>query len=348
MSTAIDVALAGHRLAERRRLSLTLALAGAVAASFVFDVATGPALLRPGEVVATLLDPAGADGALRAIVWDLRLPMAVMALVVGLALGTSGAAMQTLLDNPLASPYTLGLAAAAGFGASLAIQFGGWGLNALFMVPACAFGMSCVAVAIILGVGNVRGMMGDTMILAGIAVMFLFTSLQSLIQYRATPEVGQQLVFWMFGSLAKANWTNILVTAATMLIALPYLMRRAWQMTAVRLGEDRARSLGVGVGRLRLVAIVLVSLMTATAISFVGTIGFVGLVAPHIARMLVGEDQRFLLPLAGIAGAAMLSLSSVASKIIVPGALVPIGIVTALVGVPFFFHLVVTRQRSGR
>ena len=101
-------------------------------------------------------------------------------------------------------------------------------------------------------------------------------------------------------------------------------------------------------GRLRLVAIVLVSLMTATAISFVGTIGFVGLVAPHIARMLVGEDQRFLLPLAGIAGAAMLSLSSVASKIIVPGALVPIGIVTALVGVPFFFHLVVTRQRSGR
>lgn len=322
---------------------LLIALSGLL----VLDIATGPALLKIEDVLATLVGPAEADLTLRAIVWDLRLPMALMALTVGVALGTSGATMQTLLDNPLASPYTLGLAAAAGFGASLCIQNGGWGLNPSFIVPLCAFVFACLASATIYGVGNIRGMGTDTMVLAGIALLFLFHSLQSLLQFKATPEVGQQIVFWLFGSLAKATWTSVQITAVACLIALPLLMREAWKMTALRLGEQRARALGVNVMWLRFVTIALISFMTATAISFVGTIGFIGLVAPHLSRLFVGEDQRFLLPMSGLVGALLLSAASVISKILMPGVLVPVGIVTAVVGVPFFLHLILSRRRIG-
>lgn len=345
MTDAVDAAIAQHRRTERRRLAILSILLVLVALFLVLDVATGPALLPVGDVLMALLRRDGDDPTLQAIVWELRLPMGLMALAVGVALGTSGASMQTLLDNPLASPYTLGLAAAAGVGASLCIQNGGWGLNPTFIVPACAFVMACFASSVIYGVGTIRGMGTDTMVLAGIALLFLFHSLQSLLQFRASPEVGQQIVFWLFGSLAKATWTSVAITTLACLGAVPLLMRQAWRMTALRMGEQRARALGVNVSRLRFVTIALISLMTATAISFVGTIGFIGLVAPHLSRLLVGEDQRFLLPMSGLVGALLLSAASVLSKLIMPGVLVPVGIVTALVGVPFFFHLILSRRR---
>jgi iron complex transport system permease protein len=347
VSRAVEAALLAHRRSERRRIGVVLGLLALVFMGLVLDVAIGPAMLPVEDVVRTLLHPGSADETLVAIVWSLRLPMAVMALVVGLVLGTSGAAMQTLLDNPLASPYTLGLAAAAGFGASLSIHAEGWGLNPVFAVPASAFVLACLASAVIYGMGALKDLEADTMVLAGIALLFLFHSLQSLLQFLASPEVGQQIVFWLFGSLAKSTWTSVAVTAAASAAALPFLMRDAWKMTALRLGEQRASALGVDVSQLRFVTFALISLMTATAISFVGTIGFIGLVAPHIARMLVGEDQRFLLPLSGIVGALMLSAASVVSKIVLPGALLPIGIITAVVGVPFFLHLILARARLG-
>lgn len=345
MTAAIDIAVARHRHVERRRLVVLAALLLLATALLVLDVATGPALLPVADVLAALAGRDVGDATLRAIVWELRLPMGLMALAVGVALGTAGASMQTLLDNPLASPYTLGLAAAAGFGAALCIQNGGWGLNPTVIVPLCAFVACCFAAVVIYGVGTIRGMGTDTMVLAGIALLFLFHSLQSLLQFRASPEVGQQIVFWLFGSLAKATWTSVAITAFACVVAVPLLLRQSWRLTALRLGEQRARALGVNVGRLRFVTIALISLMTATAISFVGTIGFIGLVAPHLSRMLVGEDQRFLLPASGIVGALLLSAASVLSKVLMPGVLVPVGIVTALVGVPFFFHLILARRR---
>lgn len=343
--TAIEAAIARHRRTERKRLSIIATLAILTALSMIFDIATGPALLPVGDVVSAIFGTT--DETVTVIVWSLRLPLALMALVVGVALGVSGASMQTLLDNPLASPYTLGLASAAAFGASLAILNFGWGFDPVFIIPASAFIAACLAATVIYGIGNMRGMGSGSMIFAGIALMFLFHSLQSLLQFKATPEVGQQIVFWMFGTLAKATWSNVAISAGVVALCLPILMRNAWQLTALRLGEQRAKSAGVSVIWLRLVTITLVSLMTATVVSFVGTIGFVGLVAPHIARMLIGEDQRFLLPAAGCAGALMLSLASVFSKIIMPGVLLPVGIVTAIIGVPFFLHLIL-RQKGTR
>ncbi len=343
----VVAALGGYRAAERRRLATLGAALGLLALCVIADIATGPALLPVGAVVQALAFPAEAEAMTRTIVWSLRLPMALMAVVVGVALGASGAGMQTLLDNPLASPYTLGLAAAAGFGAALAIQMGGWGLPPWLAVPGTAFLATTLAAAAITAVGALPGLGRDTMVLAGIALLFLFHALTSLLQFRATPETGQQIVFWLFGSLAKATWSTLAVTALACAAALPYLYRNAWRLTALHLGEARARALGIDVGPLRVTAIAAISLMTATAISFVGTIGFVGLIAPHLARMLVGADHRFLLPLAAICGALMLSAASVASKLIMPGVQVPVGIITALVGLPFFVHLIITRRMVG-
>lgn len=325
---------------NRRRAVVTAAALLALLASFAADLATGPALLPLGDVLA-VLGGVSEDRMLNAIVLQLRLPIAVMAAMVGAALGLSGAVMQTILNNPLASSYTLGISAAAGFGAALAILVGtALPVPEAWAIPLAAFVFAGLACAMVAGVGRMRGATPELLVLAGIACLFLFQSLLSLLQFLASPEALQQIVFWLFGSLMRASLGRAAIVAAVLALVLPLLMRDAWRLTALRLGDERAAALGVRVGPLRLRCFAAVSLLTGVAVAFVGTIGFVGLVAPHIARMLVGEDQRHLLPASAAFGALLLSVASVASKVIVPGTVFPIGIVTALVGVPFFAWLV--------
>ena len=240
----------------------------------------------------------------------------------------------------MASPYTLGLAAAAGLGASAVIAFGGFGLPETVAVPIGAFVMTMLASGILFLFASARRFNSAMLVLVGIALLFLFQSILSLIQFIAAPEISQQILFWLFGSLTKATWETVAVTAVCVLL----LSRDVWKLTALRLGEERAVGLGINLQLLRLKTLVLVAVMTATAISFVGVIGFIGLVAPHVARILLGEDQRFFLPGAMLAGAAFLSVASVLSKVIIPGALFPVGIVTSFVGVPFFFWIVLTKR----
>ena len=333
-----------QRALERKRWFVVLSFLIICVFSFVFDIATGPAMLPVSDVVKSLLDMAGADEMNRVIVYDLRLPMAVMALVTGAALGVGGAEIQTLLNNPMASPYTLGLAAAAGLGASVVIAFGGFGLPEAFAVPVGAFVMTMIASGILFLFASAKRFNSAMLVLVGIALLFLFQSILSLIQFIAAPEISQQILFWLFGSLTKANWTSVIVTAAVTAVCVFLLSFDMWKLTALRLGEERANGLGINLQMLRLKTLILVAVMTATAISFVGVIGFIGLVAPHVARILLGEDQRFFLPGAMLAGAAFLSVASVLSKVIIPGALFPVGIVTSFVGVPFFFWIVLTKR----
>jgi iron complex transport system permease protein len=280
------------------------------------------------------------------IVFALRLPIALMAVAVGASLGVSGAVMQTILNNPLASSYTMGVSAAAGFGAALAILAGGvLPLPEAWAIPLCAFGFAGLACAMVSAVGRLRGATPELLVLAGIACLFLFQALLSLLQFLASPEALQQIVFWLFGSLMRASMGKVAVVASVLAVVTAVLMRDAWRFTALQLGDDRARGLGVAVGALRMRAFVAVSLLTGAAVAFVGTIGFIGLVAPHIARSLVGEDQRHLLPASAVFGALLLSCASVVSKLIIPGAVFPIGIVTALIGVPFFAWLILSVGR---
>jgi iron complex transport system permease protein len=274
--------------------------------------------------------------------------MALMAAVVGASLAVAGAEMQTILNNPLASPFTLGISAAAGFGAAVALVLGVSVIPfaGIFSVAGNAFACALVACLAIHAFSLLRGVTTETMVLLGIALVFLFNALLALLQYVASETALQQVVFWTLGSLAKADWPKLGLTSAVLCLVTPLFARAAWPLTALRMGDERARSLGVDVHRLRLGVLLGVSLLAAVPVAFVGTVGFVGLVGPHVARMLVGEDQRYFLPASALAGAVLLSATSIVSKAILPGVMIPIGIITALIGVPFFLGLIFTRRRQ--
>ena len=344
-SVVADI-VANQRKLERKRWFVILSFLVIGVVSLILDVMTGPAMLSVSEVVNSLFDIGEVDKMTDNIVHNLRLPMALMALVVGATLAVGGAEIQTLLNNPMASPYTLGLAAAAGFGASIVIAFGSFGLPVQVAVPIGAFVMTMLASGILFLFASKRRFSSEMLVLVGIALLFIFQSLLSLVQFISAPEVSQQILFWLFGSLNKATWQRLIIIIVVTTICVALLSKELWKLTALRLGEDRAASLGINLQVLRIKVLVLVAMMTATAISFVGVIGFIGLVAPHVARMLLGEDQRFFLPGAMLVGAAFLSLSSVLSKVIIPGALFPVGIVTSFIGVPFFFWIILNNKRG--
>ena len=339
-----------YRRAGRRRVLTLAALAAALLLSLLADLSIGPGRYGMGEVLRALLDVA-APLPVRVVVWEIRLPVALMAAVVGASLSVAGAQMQTVLDNPLASPFTLGISAAAAFGAALGLVLGvsllpsGW---SAWTVPGNAFLMAMAAALLIHLLSLRRGATAETVVLLGIALVFTFNALLAALEFLATEQALAAVVFWTMGSLGRATWTKLAVAAAALALTWPLFARQAWALTALRLGERRAESLGVQVARLRLTTILLVGLLAAVSVAFVGTIGFVGLVGPHVARMLVGEDQRHFLPASALCGALMLSAASVLSKSVLPGLVLPIGIVTALVGVPFFFTLILGTTRRAR
>lgn len=331
-----------------RRIVLLAGLALLACGSFVADLLTGPSSLEATKALAGLFFPDGLSVSERIILWDIRLPVALMALAVGGSLGLAGAETQTALNNPLASPYTLGISWAAILGATLAIVFDLAlpGLGLALTLPLMAFLFAAVAGLLILALAHRFGSNTETIILFGIALLFSCSALISLLQFVADAEDVQESVLWSLGSLTRATWESVAAVSATLLLVFTLAMRRVWQMTVLRGGEEHARSIGLSVHRLRLGTLMRAALASAMAVAFVGAIGFVGLVAPHITRMLLGEDHRFYLPGAVIVGAALLSLASIASKLIVPGIVIPVGIVTALVGIPVFVTLIVLQRRA--
>lgn len=338
---------ARYRHRTRRRGLLVAATGVLLMASLCWDIATGPGDYPLATVLAVIADPAIHGVQLKVVVWDLRLPVALMAVLVGAMLGVAGAEMQTILNNPLAEPFTLGISSAASFGAALAIVLGvkllPFGGDSLVTVNAFLFALATSF--LLYGIARLRGMSSETMVLVGIALLFTFNALLGLLQYSASEMQIMQIVFWMMGSLARASWDKIAICAVVLAVVLPFFMARNWALTALRMGDDRAASLGVNVPRLRMQMLIGISLLAATAVSFVGTVAFVGLVGPHIARLLVGEDQRIFLPMSALAGALIMSLTSVISKSITPGVIYPIGIITSLIGIPFFLSLILSVRR---
>ena len=336
-----------YRALAARRILLIASLVAALAISIATDMALGPANYSLSQVVTAVFWPGSVDVQLQVVIWDIRMPIAMMAVTVGACLSLAGAQMQTILANPLASPFTLGISAAAGFGAALGLVAGVAIFPAAvqYMVPLNAFVMAMLASLFIYGVSTMRGVNVETIVLLGIALVFTFNALLALLEYLASEQALAAVIFWTMGSLTKATWAKVWITGGVLAICAPLFARNAWALTALRLGDDKAASMGVNIRRLRLETLLLVSLLAAIPVAFVGTIGFIGLVGPHIARMLVGEDQRFYLPASVICGALMLSVTSVVSKMIIPGAILPIGVITALVGVPFFFSLIFTNRR---
>ena len=332
---AVETIVGAYRRRSLLRFALVLGAAIALFTIVLVDVITGPADLSFWRVAHVVVQPSAASAKEDVIIWDLRLPVAMMAVVVGAMLGVAGAEMQTILNNPLADPFTLGLSSAASFGAAVAIVLG-WsvipGIGALF-VTVNAFVFAMAASMGLFLFTKLRGVTPEAMILVGIAMLFTFNALLAFLQYGASELQLAQLIFWQLGSLARATWPKIGICVAVLALVLPYFVSRSWALTALRMGEEKAAALGVNVNALRLIVLAGVSLLSAVAVSFVGTIAFVGLVGPHIARMIVGEDHRGFLPLSALAGALILSGTSIASKAITPGIIYPIGMITSLIGI---------------
>ncbi|MRT42114.1 iron chelate uptake ABC transporter family permease subunit [Enterobacteriaceae bacterium RIT702] len=335
-----------YRQVLRQRLLLIGVLVLAILASVILDFTLGPAGLSLDTLWQTLTHPDAVDAGTRVIVWDIRLPYALMAVVVGFSLGLAGAEMQTILNNPLASPFTLGVSSAAAFGAALAIILGIGipGVPDQWFISANAFVFALFAALMLDGVTRWTKVSTSGVVLFGIALVFTFNALVSMMQFIASEDTLQGLVFWTMGSLARASWEKLGVLTAAFAILIPFSMLSSWKLTALRLGEDRAVSFGIDVRRLRLTTLLRISILSALAVAFVGPIGFIGLVAPHIARMMFGEDHRYYLPASALVGALVLSLASVASKNLIPGVIIPVGIVTSLVGVPFFLSIILRHR----
>jgi len=350
MSTTLDAGalMDNYRAIVRRRVGLLALLAGLIIASMLLDFTLGPSGLSLDVLGQTLLHPQSVDAGTRVIVWDIRMPYALMAIVVGLTLGLAGAEMQTILNNPLASPFTLGVSSAAAFGAALAIVLGIGipGIPAQWFISANAFIFALLAALLLDGITRWTQVATSGVVLFGIALVFTFNALVSMLQFVANEDTLQGLVFWTMGSIARASWDKLGILLLALVVIMPLSMLSSWKLTSLRLGEDRAISFGINVRRLRLTTLLRISILSALSVAFVGPIGFIGLVAPHIARMLFGEDHRFYLPGSALTGALVLSLASIVSKNLIDGVIIPVGIVTSLVGVPFFITIIVRHRGS--
>lgn len=336
--------------AIRRRGAILTALGLACLLAFLADLVIGGGTLTLGQVLRGLTAPGQVDPATRVILWQLRLPVACTAALAGAGLAVAGALMQIALVNPLAEPFTLGLSSAAGFGAALAIIFGPalalllGGMPLDLLISGAAFLFSLLVVAAIGLIGHHRQMRPETIALIGIALHFTFSALLAFTQYAADPDQLQSLVFWLLGSVQRTSWTKVAIDAGLFALLLPLLLARAWMLTAAAGLGEQAAAFGIRLARLRFLLLAAAALLAGSVTATVGIVGFVGLVAPHIARLLVGEDQRFALATSAACGCLIMLVAAIASQVIIPGAILPIGMLTALLGVPFFLWQILRRE----
>jgi len=292
------------------------------------------------------------EGVAAQVLFHLRLPRILAALLSGLALSVAGTVMQSILRNPLGSPFTLGISNAAAFGAAFAVillgagsmQSGGFDsvlINNPYLITLSAFIWSLAACFLILLVARVRGATPENMILAGIIASSLFMALTTGLQYVADDIELAAIVFWTFGDLSKGGWNELAIQGVILVPVLIYFFRNSWNFNALDLGDETAQSMGVNIFRLRMRSMVLASLATASVVSFYGIIAFVGLVVPHIVRRLIGSDERYLLPGAALTGAAFMLVCDILARTIISPLVLPVGILTSIVGAPLFIFLLV-------
>jgi iron complex transport system permease protein len=319
----------------------------------VTGVAVGPVGIGPATVVRSLLahvpflpGGTGIDATDDAIVWEIRLPRVVLAAVVGGALGLSGAAYQGVFRNPLADPYLLGVAAGAGFGATLMIAYGPAGAARSYFLPLAAFAGAVIAVLGAYAVGRSVGARRDTatLILAGVTVAAFLTAAQTFVQQQSTQNINE-IFAWLLGGLGTSGWREVGLAAPYVAVSAVVLVLHRRVLDVLAVGDDEATTLGLNVARTRLLIIAAATLATAAAVAVSGLVGFVGIVVPHLIRRLVASSYRVIVPLALAVGAAFLVLADVIARTLLAPAELPIGVVTAFVGAPFFaFVLRTTRS----
>jgi iron complex transport system permease protein len=344
-----------HKTGNRRQLALVVIALLVMFSIFslMFSITTGASDASIVDVVGNTL---GADATFnmrdRIIVFDIRLPRAILGFLIGASLAVSGTVMQGLFRNPLADPGLVGVASGASLGAVVMIVLGGsfaaplYLLLGIFALPMAAFGGGLVTTLLLYRIATSNGQTSvATMLLAGIALGSLAGAVTGLLVYMANDQQLRDLTFWGMGSLAGATWIKIATAAPIILLSFAALPFMARGLNALTLGEAAAFHMGVPVQRLKNIAIICVAAATGASVAVSGGIGFVGIVVPHVLRMIIGPDHRFLLPASALLGGSLLIFADVLARTVVAPAELPIGIITAAVGGPFFLWILL-RHRS--
>ncbi|WP_067051697.1 FecCD family ABC transporter permease [Methanofollis ethanolicus] len=307
------------------------------------------ALLHPG--VST-----GVPGNWDLIIWNIRLPQALAAIVAGAGLSVAGVAMQSILRNPLGSPITLGITHAGAFGAAFSVIVLGTGqmqstvasavtLNNPYLTTIVAFAFCLLATIVILLISRIRGASPEVMILTGVALSSLFTAGTMFLQYFADDTQLAAVVFWTFGDVGRITWQELWVMAFVVVAACVFFIANRWNYNSIDAGDETARGLGVNVERVRNVGMVVATLVSAVIVSFLGVIGFVGLVCPHMVRRIIGDDQRYLIPGSCVMGGILLLASDTVARLIIAPYVLPVAVLTAFMGAPVFIYLLLRGYR---
>ncbi|GAA0971634.1 iron chelate uptake ABC transporter family permease subunit [Acrocarpospora macrocephala] len=333
-----------HLISERRYPLLVVLLLAAVPVLLVAAVTYGAVDLPAADVwrvitahLTTGRPPADVSGIDNEIIWNSRAPRTVLALIAGAGLAVAGAILQTVVRNPLADPYVLGVTSGASLAAVAVITLGsvaGLGVSGAAFVGACA------TLALVLALGSRRGALTPTrLVLAGVALSYLLQGATSYLQLRAQPDQLAGILFWLLGSVAGARWSDLTAPGVIVVACTGWLLLQGRRLNALLLGDETAAALGVHVHRFRLALLAVAALVTAAVIAVAGGIAFVGLIVPHAVRLLVGPDHRRTLPLIAVTGGLFLVAADLAARTLSPPLELPLGILTAILGTPFFLWL---------
>jgi len=340
----------------RKKIIFVFLVFIALILTIITSISLGSVQISFMEVIKTLFNNPGTRQ-IELIIWNIRLPQTLTAVVAGAGLAASGAVMQSVLRNPLASPFTLGIAHAAAFGAAFSVMILGTCVMASSLNDALnisnpvitllsAFLFSMITACIITYISKIRGSSPEIMVLTGIALGSLFMAGTMLLQFFADDVQLAAMVFWTFGDVARADWKDFWIIFGVTICLLLYFLANTKNYNAMDMGDETAKGLGVRVEMVRLSAMMVASLATSVIISFVGIISFIGLVAPHIVRRVIGDDQRFLMPASILVGALILLSADIVARLVLLPHVLPVSIFTAFLGAPVFIYLIIKGYRK--
>lgn len=320
----------------------------------IFAIAVGSADITMGQVWSAIWHAITGDvstGEARRtekIILLLRVPRVLLGVLAGIGLSISGTVMQSITRNPLVSPFTIGLSSAAAFGASLAIVIGvGFQPHTPMGIVINAFAMSLLCATLVYAIASRIGMSPEALILTGIALSYFFGALTATLQFIADENQLSAVIQWTFGSLNAATWSQVLLLLVVVGVSVPILLKYSWVLNAMSSsGDEFIKGIGIHPARMRTILGSITVVITASIISFTGVIGFVGLISPHIARLVVGTEHRVLIPVSGLFGGVLLLISDTIGRTIISPVTIPVGIIISYIGVPLFINLIMARRKG--
>jgi len=341
---------------KRRKVIIILTLLILLFFTIVYALNAGSFRLSFDRILIILYQAIACPGLLegsnseKIIVIDFRMPRVLLAIFTGISLAVAGCVMQALLRNPLVSPFTLGLSSAASFGAAMAIVFG----SILFpfiplqyqssTIVLSAFLLGWLSILLIYAISRMKGASSATLILSGVVIGYIFTAGVMIMKYLTNDEKLREITLWLMGGMWGANWDAVMIVVPITVICGLYLESKAWDLNGLAAGDDVAKNLGVNVNRLRISGLFVATLAASACLAFTGIIGFIGLMGPHIGRMLIGNDNRYLIPCSALLGALILLISDTAARTVMDPIEIPVGVIMYIIGGVFFMVLILRGQ----